>query len=536
MVPGMAVENQVAALMRQATLYSNGQLDARMAAHTLERVIEIDGKDPEVFYLLAQELYCLERYEEAKQAIATVIDLSLAPGAEITPERLARFYYYLGRIHQRGGDQRSATSPYRRATEYDPGYAPPALTLAMHSARSGDQNAAETRLLNAAHAAMSRGDKDSAIPLQRGLARVLLRAGDRDAAIEAYRGILEVEPDGAVDRLSLAEIYAETDLARAIQEVWQVIDTDLRHGPAYPVLAGYYMEDGRPIRALRVLDTMELLGYAERKDKALLESARQASSSLDLKKRLTPDLRMALLATHSLDSVVGELFTLCTEQMAQIYPRTDLGANLIPLPQMDDAGLHNAVSRVSRLFGLSPEVYIAEDVPGRVAAIGHPRTIIVLDRVLLESSENELLFALGWAFEGICGGYAPILDLGEKLRKELGTLMRSLFMPAETRSEPANDFVENLPVAALEILRQHEGEFQDYDMADWIDGMNASASRAGLLVCDDLPASARLLALLGGESIGDHSDGLGKVFCGEDLFHFQMSNQYDELRMVLAGR
>jgi tetratricopeptide (TPR) repeat protein len=535
-IPGIPKSEHIEALMRQATLYSHGQLDARLATHTLERILEIDDSNPDVYYLLAQELYSLERYEEAKRAISTVIELSAQPGSNLSAEHLARYYYYLGRIHQRGGDQRAASAQYRRASEYDPGYAPPALALAMHAVRAGDQSGAETRLLNAAHAAMGRDDRDSAIPLQRGLARVLLRAGDRDAAIEAYRGILEVEPDGAVDRLSLAEIYAETDLPRAIGEVLRVIQKDLRHGPAYPVLAGYYMQADKPTRALRVLNTMELLGYAERKDKNLIDSARTASKSFELTKELTPDLRRALMANSALSSVVGELFTMCTEQMAQIYPRAGLGDNLVPLPQIEDTKLHDAVGKVSRLFGLNPEVYIADEVPSRVVAIGHPRQIVVLDRILLEQPENEILFALGWAFDGICGQYAPILDLGEKQRRELGILMRSLFMPKETRNDQTNEFVETLPLEALEVLRLHEGDFQEFDMAEWIDGMNASASRAGLLTCDDLSASARLLALLSGESIADNSGGLGKVFCGEDLFQFQMSEEYEELRLVLAGR
>ncbi len=536
MSAGVPKSEQIEALMRQATLYSSGQLDARLATHTLERILEIDDSNPDVYYLLAQELYSLERYEEAKSAIMTVIELSAQPALNLSAEHLARYYYYLGRIHQRGGDQRAASSQYRRAAEYDPGYAPPALALAMFAVRAGDQSGAETRLLNAAHAAMGRDDKDSAIPLQRGLARVLLRAGDRDAAIEAYRGILEVEPDGAVDRLSLAEIYAETDLPRAITEVLRVIQKDLRHGPAYPVLAGYYMQADKPSRALRVLDTMELLGYAERKDRSLIDSAREGSKTIDLTKQLTADLRRALMANSALSGVVGELFTICSEQMAQIYPRAGLGDNLVPLPQVDDTKLHDAVGKVSRLFGLNPEIYVAEEVPSRVVAIGHPRQIVVVDRVLLEQSENEILFALGWAFDGICGRYAPILDLGEKQRRELGILMRSLFMPKETRNDQTNEFVETLPLEALEILRLHEGDFQEFDMAEWIDGMNASASRAGLLTCDDLSASARLLALLSGESIADNSGGLGKVFCGEDLFQFQMSDDYEELRLVLAGR
>lgn len=533
-VPGIPKKQQIEAMMRQAMLFSDGSMDARLATHTLERILEIDASNPEVHYLLAQELFSLERYEEAKRAIGTVIDLSAVPGANLSPERLARYYYYLGRILQRGGDQRSATSQYRRAAEYDPGYAPPALALAMRSMRAGDQRGAESRLLNSAHAAMGQGDRRSAIPLQRGLARILLRSGDRDAAIEAYRGILEVEPDGAADRLSLAEIYAETDLSRAIDEVWQVIDGDMRHGPAYRVLAGYYVEAGEHERACRVLTTMELLGYSEKKDRVMAEAARSEASSVELTQVLTTDVRMNLMANEALCSVVGELFTLCHEQMSQIYPRASLGDNLVPLPKIEDQRLLTAVGAMSRLFGLDPEVYVGENVPGRVIAIGDPRTIIVLDRVLLDQTEEELMFGLGWAFEGICGGYAPILQLGEKQRRELSALMRSLFMPEGSRNGPTNEFVENLPVAALEILRRHEGEFQDFDMEEWIDGMNASARRAGLLACDDLPASARLLALLAGESIGDHSGGLGKVFCGEDLFHFQMSDQYEQLRVALS--
>ena len=45
--------------------------------------------------------------------------------------------YEGGRIIEAGGDPRAATSQYRRAIDYDPGYAPPALALAKRAADKG---------------------------------------------------------------------------------------------------------------------------------------------------------------------------------------------------------------------------------------------------------------------------------------------------------------------------------------------------------------------------------------------------------------
>ena len=85
-----------------------------------------------------------------------------------------------------------------------------------------------------------------------------------------------------------------------------------------------------------------------------------------------------------------------------------------------------------------------------------------------------------------------------------------------------------------EILKRHEGEFQEMDMDEWIDGMNAVARRAGLLACDDLAAAARMLSTISGESIGEQASALGTVFCGEDLFQFYVGDFYDQIRDSLS--
>ncbi len=524
---------RVTVMMRQAEIYADGQMDAEQAVSVLQRIREIDAENPEVHYLLAQELFCLERFSDARSSIQRVIELAAAPGVSISAERLARYYYYLGRSLDGGGDQRGAMAQYRRATDYDPGYAPPAQALAQHSMEAGDVLAAETRLVESAHAAMGQGDKESAIQLQRSLARILLKEGDRASAIDAYRGILEVNERGAADRLSLAEIYAGTDLYRAIDETRRVIQVDLRHGPAYRVLAGYYMLAGEPIRASRVLSTMDLLGYLEDEDERTLKTARAGSRAVELNKKLSIDLRRTLLANEDLLGVLGELFTTSSHQMSQVNRVTSLGDNLTPISAVDDHALQIAVGDMVRLFGKEPEVYVGDNVPGRVTAIDSPRSIIVLDRVVLQEPEAARRFALGWAFEATCGGYASVLNLGERQRTEMGNLLRSLFLAEAQRATATSDFITGLSPSAQDVIRRHEGSFQDFDMEEWMIGMNAVARRAGLLACDDLAACARMLAVIEGESIGDNHSALGTVFCGEDLFQFHMSDEYDQLRSAL---
>ena len=530
---GRSKETRVAVMLRQARIFADGEMDAAQAVRVLQRILAIDADNPEVHYLLAQEFVLLERFSDARRSIERVIELAAAPGSNISAERLARYYYYLGRILDRDGDSRGATSKYRRAADYDPGYAPPAQALAQHAVASGDVRGAETRLVNSAHAAMGQNDRESAIQLQRGLARILLKGGDRDAAIEAYRGILEVSDQGAADRLSLAEIYADSDLHKAIDETRKVIEGDLRHGPAYRVLAGYYVLAGEPVRAARVLSTMSLLGYSEEEDQKMLVAARSGARAVDLNQQLSTELRASLLANESLGSVIGELFSSSYQQMSQINRKASLGENLTPLPSVDDHALHIAVGDMVRLFGMEPEVYVGENVPGRVIAIDHPRTIVVLDRLVLKEPESARRFALGWAFEAICGGYSSVLNLGEKQRVELGNLMRSLFLVEGERSAATSEFIKGLPPGAQEIIRRHEGAFQDFDMEEWMTGMNAVARRAGLLACDDLAASARMLAVISGEDIGENYAALGTVFCGEDLFQFHISDEYDQLRTAL---
>lgn len=529
---------RVKALTHQATIHAECEMDPHRATAVLRDILRLQPTNQDAYYRLAQEQYVLGKFDEAKKAIDRVIELAAAPGTEVSPEHLARYYYYRGRIGEASGDARGATSQYRRSNEYDPGYAPPALALARRFSEGGDQRQAESVLISAAHAAMDRAGARAAVPLQRGLARILLASGDRPAAIEAYRGILNVEPDGAADRVALAEVYAVDDLGKAIGELKKVIERDIHHAPAYRLLASFYSRIGENDRAARVLSTMELLGFAEDADRAAANAARNAAVRQPLRRPLEGEVRGQLLLTDAAREPVGEIFSAIAGEVTALFPQPAMGENLVPVQAIDDGPLKVALSEISRLFGVEPEVYIGEAVPGGVALLAFPRRIMVIDKELLNEAEPARRFLIGWGMEVIRGGYAVLHQLGRRQRAELGSLMRSLLLAEDDRAGPTNEFIRSLPKNGTKLIERYAGKGRDTDTDEWIDGMLSQAKRAGLLACDDFGAATRMIARLSGDAVAalgpEGIVALGAVLGGSDLVRYYLSDNYHKLREVLS--
>ncbi len=553
--PQPPLESRVAAMLRRGEIHADGEMDPHRAIGVFREVAKLlkpseaqpEGElDPEIarldpyrqeaYYRLAQEAFLLGRYDEARGAIHSAIEVAAAPGRELSPETLARYYFYLGRIAEARGEGRAAPAQFRRAAEYDPSYSAPALALARRSAESGDRAGAESLLINAAHEAMQHGGAAQAVPLQRGLGQILLMGGDRAAAIEAYRGILAVEPDEAADRLALAEIYAVEDLPKSIAEVKKILDRDLRFGPAYRQLAAFYSRAGDAEPAVRALSVMETLGFAEESDRGAAAKARAMQPPAPLRHPLTDELRSSLLMPEEALGAVGALFSAVSEPLSGLFPQPPMGEAVAPLSQGEDPAFDAAVADVSRLFGVQPEIFVGDRVPGGSVALAHPRPVVVVDREVLSRPDAERRFVLGRAFDSVRGEYAFLLGLGARQREELEAFLRSLVLRPEERAAPTNEFVSSLPPSAASAVEAVSSS--QLDVGAWLEGIVALSRRAGLVACDDFNAATHAIARLNGEAlpVGEESTmALGMVVCGADLVRYYLSDAYDQLRSTLTS-
>ncbi len=528
--------DRLTAMMRRAMIHADGELDPARAIEVLHEVIATEPAHQDAYYQLAQQCFLAARYPDARTAIDRVIELATAPGQPLEAPALARYYYYKGRILDAAGDTRSAAPQYRRAIEYDPGYAPPALVLARRAADGGDQRTAETLLIEAAHAAMAQGGPRAAVPLQRGLARILLASGDRPAAIEAYRGILAVEPEGASDRVALAEIYAVDDPQRAIGELRKVLERDIHHAPAYRMLSSFHYRVGDSERANRVLTALDLLGFSEEADRATMQRLRASRLGAPLRRSLDDDHRERYLLTSAAREPLGEVFAALAAELTGSVTQPSLGTNLQPASAVTEPRLVQLATEVAKLFEVEPEIFIGEKVPGLAAVTAFPRRMVVVDRVLLAESDAALRFLFGYAFEAIRGGYATLLQVGARQRRELALLLRSLLAADAELTGPAGELVKRASLAARQVLEAHAGA-RDLDPGAWSDGMLALAKRAGLVACDDFSAAIWMVARLSGEQLAnnDSAVALGAVLGGPDLVRFYLSDDYQRLRDVLTA-
>jgi tetratricopeptide (TPR) repeat protein len=525
-------EDRLAALMRQAEIHADGELNPLDAIAVLSHVLQLVPTHQDAHYQLAQQYFLVGRYGDARAAIERVIQLATAPGMPLSAEALARYYYFKGRILDASGDPRAAAPQYRRAIEYAPGYAPPALVLARRAAEADDQRQAETLLIDAAHAAMEHGGPGAAVALQRGLARILLASGDRPAAIEAYRGILNVEPDSPSDRVALAEIYAVDDMQRAISELRKVLDRDIHHAPAYRLLASYYHRLGDTERAARILTALDSLGFAEEADRQTLQHLRMSQHAQPVWRAIDTANRDRLLVNSAPREPLGEVWSALAQDISELVTHQSLGENVVPVAEVNLRVFHLA-SDVARLFEVTPEVFVGDRVPGLFAVSAFPTQHLVIDRTLLDDTDLPLRFLFGYAFEAIRGRYAGLLQLGARQRRELGQVLRGLL--SDDPTGPAARLLHAADDDAAEVLERHAGT-RDVDPGPWIDTMLACAKRGGLVACDDFAAAIWMVARLAGEILASHDDtvALGAVLGGPDLVRFYLSDSYQLIRDLVA--
>ena len=162
-----------------------------------------------------------------------------------------------------------------------------------------------------------------------------------------------------------------------------------------------------------------------------------------------------------------------------------------------------------------------------------PQRLLVIDRSLLAESDLALRFLLGYAFESIRGGYALLLQLGARQRRELAQLLRTLVAPEQ--EGVAADLIARASARSVKVLERHAG-LRDVDPGTWMDGMLACAKRAGLVACDDFAAAIWMVARLSGENLESHDAtvALGSVLGGHDLVRFYLSDDYQLLRDQLS--
>ena len=282
-----------------------------------------------------------------------------------------------------------------------------------------------------------------------------------------------------------------------------------------------------------MLTALDLLGFAEETDRQTMQRLRATRQSQPLRRSLDEQNRERLMASTAPREPLGEVWTAFAEELTELVAQPSLGENVIPA-EGGEPRLLQIAGEVGALFEIEAEIFIGDKVPGLLAVTAFPRQIVVVDRALVAEADLPLRFMFGYAFEAIRGGYAALLQLGARQRRELGQLLRGLITVIEPTGTAA-ELMANANMRQAKVLERHAGT-RDLDPGSWIDNMLACAKRAGLVACDDFAAAIWMVARLSGEVLETHDDtvALGSVLGGPDLVRFYLSDNYQLIRDLLA--
>jgi tetratricopeptide (TPR) repeat protein len=536
------VQVQVRALLRIGEIWSDVEPDPSRAIEVYQRVLALDPENREAMFRLAQEHYVQGRLDEAHRRMTILLDRTLAVDGRSRPAALSDYAHYMGVVLARMGDSQGAERQFQYALQLADDNVHAAMALARQMEQAGDGERAERMLTDLLKT--DRTVNPGAPEVRRTLAAHYLKRGEVQKAVQQYETLVN-ESGKVEDRIALAEIHAErrgsVEAARAA--LMPALEGDRFNPHALQLLAALHEQSNEQERTLRVLQVMEMLGWADRDERVKLTSLRRQfgvkpSTPLD-------DGLRGYLGAFSSDRFVERVWEAVREPLERLFP-LEMPEASRPASEVGHAEFRQLAEWCVNFVAESTAVLVADSVPGGSAADTDEGGRVLMDRLFLERPAAEVAFVLGRNLGYLRSGHALLSRLAFDDRALLGELLGGLLQTAEEQQDLAKEFRRGMSRRMLKQLDDIAAAYQESLAADgeenlparWFAGVDRTANNTGLVACNDVSAALRMMAQLGGQDLAVGPRGeiaVQLVTDGPELVQFFLSDNYTKLRRRLAN-
>ena len=378
------------------------------------------------------------------------------------------------------------------------------------------------------------------------------RLRETDSAIEAFKMATRFKPDEAVERQILAELYeASEQMEAAIGEHAIVLQRDPMRVDPYRSLYKLYMKMHEYDRAWCMCAALAFLHKADEEETRFFEDYRPRGM-IQVKSRLDNELWIKHLFHRDENIFIGKIFEMITP--AAIVAKTTQLRAARQLPVLDRRFKQDpATSTVTfaKTFGWAaqvlgvplPELYVRNDVPGALVAVpSAPPASVAGQTVLTGFTPQELTFIVGKHLSYYRGEhyirnlFPTLAELKVMLFAGIKIILNDFAVPAEMAqavNTTAVELAKYMQPIQRDSLRLVVQKFVEdgatADLKRWMQAIEITGCRAGLLLCADLEIAKKIIAAEP-QLPGD----LPPADKLKELIVFSVSEQYFTLRKALG--
>ncbi len=533
-----------------ADVWNDNDNNPQKAIEALEEARDINPTDHPLLHKLLALYQKVENWSKMIDTIAAIADL------EKDSVRKSKFIYTMAQIYRdKEGDQDRAVELFNEALDLNPTFLEAFERINKILTTKKDWKSLERafrkmlRRLSSANA----NQPELEYNLWHNLGLIYRdRLSDVNSAIEAFKMATRYKPDEAVERQILAELFEATDqMEAAIGEHAIVLQKDPMRVDPYRSLYKLYLKQHEYDRAWCMCAALAFLRKADEEEQRFFEDYRPRGM-IQVKSRLDNEQWVKNLFHKDENLYIGKIFEMITP--AAIVAKTNQLRASRQLPSLDKRFKQDpATSTVTfaKTFGWAaqvlgvplPELYVRNDVAGALVAVpASPPASVAGQTVLTGFTPQELTFIVGkhlsyYRGEHYIRNLFPTMnELKVMLFSAIKIVMNDFAVPpemAQAVGTTAQELVKYMQPIQRDSLRLVVTKFIEdgakADLKKWMQSVETTGCRAGLLLCADLEIAKKIIAAEP-QLPGD----LPPADKMKELLVFSVSEQYFTLRKTLG--
>jgi tetratricopeptide (TPR) repeat protein len=533
-----------------ADVWNDQDRNPGKAIDALEEARELQPLNPGLLHKLIALYQATENWSKMIDTLQAIAE------NEKDGVRKSKFLYTMAQLYRdKEGDQDRAVELFSEALDLNPAYLEAFERINKLLTAKKDWKALERafRKMLRRMSTANISNPDLEFNLWHNLGLIYRdRLKDMTSAIEAFKMATRFKPDEAVERQILAELYEATDQTEAaVGEHALVLQKDPLRVDPYRSLYKLYLRMHEYDRAWCMCAALAFLRKTDEEEQRFFEDYRPRGM-IQVKSRLDNEAWVRNLFHKDENIYIGKIFEMLTP--AAIVAKTNQLRAQKQLPVLDRRFRQDpATSTVTfaKTFGWAaqvlgvqmPELYVRNDVPGALMAVpATPPASVAGQTVLTGFSPQELTFIVGKHLSGYRGEhyiknlFPTLNELKVILFAGVKLVMADFTVPGEMAqavNATASELVKHMQPVQRESLRIVVQKWMEdgakADLKRWMQAIEITASRAGLLLCADLEIAKKIIAAEP-QLPGD----LPPAEKMKELLVFSVSEQYFGLRKTLG--